>query len=261
MVNPAATAFLHARAWNAAHLAAMRFLACLLCAAAALSAAPLHAQPVAIVEQWVVEAGASRFVSSPLARVEREAIAAYGPFRVLDDARAALVGGTDGSSPAAFAAMLGDFPGLATLEMVECPGTLDDAANLRLGRMIRAAGLATSVPDGGSVRSGGVELFLAGERREIADEAEFAVHAWEDEDGMQARHYPADAPEHRKYLAYYLEMGLDAEEARAFYAMTNSVPHESALWLSGAEMRSWIDAAPAGAAVRIAYLDLSAPLN
>jgi len=242
----------------------MRMLARLLLAFAAFAAAPVQAGQsgrVVIVEEWVEEDGAARLVSGPLALAERAAIAAYGPFRVLDAHRAALVGQTDSASPARFSAMLRDFPALDTLELVECPGTLDDAANLRLGRMIRAAGLATSVPDGGSVRSGGVELFLAGSRREAADGAEFAVHAWEDEDGVQAGDYAADAPENARYLAYYREMGMSAAQARAFYAMTNSAPFESALWLTGAEMRRWVDAARPGEETRLAYLDLDGLLN
>ena len=154
--------------------------------------------------------GATRFVAGPVAEAEDRAIAAYGPFRVLDDHTAALVGMTDCSTPAQFAAMLRDFPGLARLDMLECAGTADDRSNLRLGRMIRAAGLATHVPAGGSVRSGGVELFLAGITRQVDDGAEFAVHAWEDEDGRQATDYAESAPENAKYLAYYREMGMSA---------------------------------------------------
>ena len=157
-------------------------------------------------------------------------------------------------------AMLRDFPGLATLAFVECPGTYDDRANLALGRMIRAAGLAAWVPEGGSVRSGAVELVLAGASVRIDDGAEFAVHAWEDEDGFEADDYAADSPENRKYLAYYREMGMSAEQAASFYAMTNSVPFEDARWLGGAEMRAWIGGDD-GAAPRLAYLDLEPALN
>jgi hypothetical protein len=204
-----------------------------------------------------VETGASRFVSPALARAERSAIAAYGPFRVLDERTAALVGGTDEASPAAFRAMLREHPGLATLAFIECPGTYDDRANLALGRMIRAAGLAAWVPDGGSVRSGAVELVLAGTSLRIHDGAEFAVHAWEDDAGYEASDYAADSAENRKYLAYYREMGLPDPEA--FYAMTNSVPFEDARWIDGAEMRRWI--AGVTSAPRLAYLDLGPALN
>jgi hypothetical protein len=167
-------------------------------------------------------------------------LAQYGPFRVLDDRRAALVGSTDIASPRQFDAMMRDFPGLAVLELVEAPGTSHDLANLALGRKIRAAGLDTHVPTGGSVRSGAVELFLAGKRHMIAPGASFAVHSWMDSRGMEPRHFAEDAPENRLYLDYYEEMGMEADHARAFYAMTNSVPHADALWLDAATMERWV---------------------
>jgi hypothetical protein len=169
----------------------------------------------------------------------RQGIAQYGPFVVLDSRRVALVGVTDRSTPAMFSAMLHDFPALAQLDMVECPGTHDDIANIRLGRMIRAAGMVTYVPPIGSVRSGAVELFFAGVARDISDGAEFAVHSWRDDDGHEAKDFAADAPENTKYLDYYREMGMGADQAQAFYTFTNSVPHSSARWLTAPDMRRW----------------------
>lgn len=259
----------------------MRRIVALVCLVLAALAAPAHAgwtkvSETTVVEEWIdgqwVEIareegiGSGRFLSGANEEAVR-GIAEYGPFRVLDARRAALVGITDENSPADFAALLRDHPAIETLELIDCPGTYDDKANLRLGRMIRAAGLATHVPRGGSVRSGAVELFIAGARRTIEDGARFAVHAWMDEDGREATQYAASDPENRKYLAFYREMGMDAEEARSFYALTNSAPHEEALWLSAEEMRGWIataDGAPA--APRLAYLgvvdlDLGAALN
>ena len=165
----------------------------------------------------------------------------YGPFQVLDENRAALVGTTDRMSPAQFSAMLEDHPAIALLELVEAPGTRDDVANLQLGRMIREAGISTYVPENGSVRSGAVELFLAGQERLVADGAEFAVHSWRDNYGREPDDYAPDAPENRLYLDYYAEMGMSAERARQFYDMTNSVPHSRALWLGAEDMRPWIE--------------------
>lgn len=167
-------------------------------------------------------------------------VAQYGPFRVLDDKRAALMAATDIASPRHFEAMLRDHPGLAVLEMPDAPGTSHDLANLALGRKIRAAGLETHVPAGGSVRSGAVELFLAGTRQTIAPGATFAVHSWMDTRGLEPGHFAEDAPENRLYLDYYEEMGMKPDHARAFYAMTNSVPHSGALWLDAAAMERWI---------------------
>ena len=118
----------------------------------------------------------------------------YGPFRVLDARRAALVDVTDGDSVGAFEALLRDHPGIATLELIDCPGTEDDRANLRLGRMIRARGIATHVPANGFVASGAVDLYLAGVRRSADDGAEFAVHSWEDDSGREPADYAPDAP-------------------------------------------------------------------
>ena len=234
---------------------------------AALCATPAVAQTVTVVEEWVVvESTASRYVSALQQQTEQAAIAAYGPFRVIDASTVALVGITDAASPAHFSAMLDAFPAIDTLEFVEAPGTHDDRANLALGRMIRERGIATRADHGGSVRSGAVELFLAGTTMEIAPDSQFAVHGWLDDWGRGAEDYPAEAPEHRRYLDYYVEMGMNESQARAFYAMTNSVPFEDALWLTGREMRDWVGAAPEGdgreESVRaLAYLDFEPVLQ
>jgi hypothetical protein len=190
------------------------------------------------VEEVVEEQGSERFVAAPA--VDVPAIASFGPFRVLDPGRAALVGETDGFTPHEFQAMLRAFPGVQVLEMIDCPGTVDDTANLRLGRMIRAAGLTTHVPADGSVRSGAVELFLAGANRSAEPSAEFAVHSWLDTNGQEAGDFAADDPVNRTYLAYYREMGLTPENAAAFYALTNSVPNEQALWLHTSDIARFI---------------------
>jgi hypothetical protein len=197
-----------------------------------------------------VRAEPVRFIAAaPRALPARAAgIARFGPFRVLDGKRAALVDSTDAASPRAFMAMLAAYPDLEVIEFADAPGTSNDLANLALGRAIRAAGLATHVPDGGSARSGAVELFLAGTRRTMAPQALFAVHSWRDEIGREPDDFSPDAPENRLYLDYYAEMGMTKDEADAFYAMTNSVPHASALWLKGTDMARWV--APGEAAPR-----------
>jgi hypothetical protein len=229
----------------------MRRILALLLAFAAFAGAPAYAAG---------DNHSERYVSGvPLERVA--GIATYGPFRVTDAGHAALVGITDEQSPRQFAAMLRDYPAIRELDLVECPGTFDDIANLALGRMIRRAGIETHVPANGSVRSGAVELFIAGARRSVDDGARFAVHAWEDEDGVQATDLPADAPENSKYVAFYREMGMSPERASAFYALTNSVPNEQALWLSASEMRGWVLSGDAPLAPKLAYLDLGDLLN
>ena len=226
----------------------MRCLAALALSLIAFSAVPAAAQVVTVTEtveitEYISDdaqvSGSERFVMAAPVELPR-GIASFGPFRVLDPGRAALVDATDEASPAQFQAMLRAYPGIALIEMIECPGTEDDRANLKLGRMIHARGISTHVPAGGSVRSGGVELFLAGKSRIADPGAEFAVHSWADEDGREAKDYAANAPENRAYIAYYEDMGMAEPQARAFYAMTNSVPNARAKWLTAADMGLWV---------------------
>jgi len=210
------------------------------------------------ITETIIEQPA-RFIARPVPFAEAgRGLVQYGPFRILDGKRAALVGATDTASPRAFAAMLAAHPGIEVIEFLDASGTSNDLANLALGRAIRAAGLATHVPAGGSARSGAVELFLAGTRRSMDPGALFAVHSWRDEAGREPADFAPDAPENRLYLDYYAEMGMSAEEARAFYAMTNSVPHAGARWLRGSEMARWI--APGAASRRRLAPGLPAPV-
>ena len=265
----------------------MRRIASFLLGLVALAAQPVlaqtvgqaYAQPVVVYQEVIEEeivvpdTGSERFVQTPARSADfvhaepadiPRGIARFGPFRVLDGQRAALVDVTDERSAVQFAAMLKAYPGLRTLEMIECPGTEDDRANLRIGRMIRAQGMTTHVPRGGSVRSGAVELFLAGAKRVADAGSEFAVHSWSDNLGLEPDDYAADAPENRVYVTYYREMGMTEQEARAFYAMTNSVPQADALWLSSADMGRWVrldTLRPVAPLVAELTLDSGAALN
>lgn len=248
----------------------LRYLAPLL----AVFAVPATAQErVVVYEEWVevvpAENTASRYVSPQHAAVEAAAIAAFGPFRVIDARTVVIVDVTDDRSPAHFSAMIARFPHVQVLEFVEAPGTHDDRANLALGRLIRAHNIRTRVPAGGSVRSGAVELVIAGAIRDIDGNSEFAVHGWLDDLGRGAEDFAPGAPEHRRYLDYYAEMGMSEAQASAFYRMTNSVPFESALWLTGEDMIGWLgeseDAAQAGAEAdvmaRLDHLDFEPVLQ
>lgn len=158
--------------------------------------------------------------------------AVYGPFRVISADSVEMSGTVDSQSPALFRQMLQKYPGIKTIEMIDCDGSVDEEANLSLARQIRRAGINTHVPSRGSVRSGAVELFLAGVRHTADKGAEFVVHSWMDEDGLEANDYPPHDPVHAEYLNYYAEMGIPADKAQAFYTLTNSVPFAEQLKLS-----------------------------
>lgn len=236
---------------------------CIAAVLALLLAAPGHAQgivvetsfetidgsdwgddPVELTYSDADDAGSSlaegnqRFAEVDLSdvRPSRRAIASYGPFHVIDGATVEMIGTVDSASPAAFARMLAAHPGLNRLVMRECPGSIDEHANLQLARAVRRAGMATHVPRGGSIRSGAVELWLAGARRSAETGAEFGVHSWRDEDGREARDYAVADPVHGEYLNFYREMGMDDGAARRFYALTNSVGFDDLRLLGAQDM-------------------------
>jgi hypothetical protein len=222
-----------------------RLFAPAMLAFAALVGAPAFAAATITVEEIVYEdapEGAERFIADQFAEVSpsRAPIASFGPFHMVSPTRAELIGSIESETPAQFRALLRAFPALAQIDMIDCPGTGDDEANFALARMVRKAGIATYIPDGGSVRSGGVELFLAGAKRSAAPSAEFAVHSWMDEDGLEADDFAADDPVNLEYIAFYREMGLSETQARAFYALTNSAPHDDALYLGTGDIARYV---------------------
>jgi hypothetical protein len=160
----------------------------------------------------------------------------FGPFTIINAAEAQLNGATDEATPDQFRQMIRHYPTIKRISMIDCPGTENDDANLEVARMIRKAGISTHVPASGSVRSGGVELFLAGLKRTYEKGAQFGVHSWIDEDGIQARDVPANDPINAAYISYYQEIGLPLQTARAFYEFTNQTAFNDIHYMSEQEL-------------------------
>ena len=57
---------------------------------------------------------------------------------------------------------------------------------------------------------------------------------------MEPDDYADNDPVNREYVDYYREMGMSDEKAKAFYAMTNSVPHDDALYLKPRDIAAYI---------------------
>jgi ATP-dependent protease ClpP protease subunit len=212
------------------------FLAAMQAASVAYAADTTTTTVETFTEEWVEPDGdlVEGAADAPRARIK--SIAHYGPFHVVAANRAELRGSIESETLRQFKAMLFAYPGIKQIDIVDCPGTGDDAANFAIARLIRQKGISTFVPDGGFAGSGGVELFLSGTKRRAAPTAEFAVHSWRDENGREANDYAANAPENLAYINFYKEIGMEDGKAKAFYAMTNSVPHSSALYLKPSDI-------------------------
>lgn len=147
-----------------------------------------------------------------------------------------LLGTVDSDSPSQVYDALKDSPGIRVVVLVNVPGSADDEANLKLGRMLRQAGISTYLPARGLVASGGVDLLLSGARRIVERGAMVGVHSWADSDGSSGDAIPREHPHHRLYLEYYQEMGVTQE----FYWFTlGAAPPEGMHWMTEAELERY----------------------
>ncbi len=192
-------------------------------------------------ESYVYQDTITRYIpDQKFAPTQHKAIATYGSFRVVAAERAEMIGTTDSYSMDRFNQMMAAYPFIKQIDMIDVAGTIDDEINLKLAVKINAMGIATHVPQNGSVRSGGVELFLAGKKRTAHPTANFAVHSWIDEDGLEPHDYAADHPIHKSYIDYYRNIaGMSSKQAHDFYWMTNSAPHNSLINLTKSDIAAY----------------------
>lgn len=151
----------------------------------------------------------------------------------VDGTTATMIGVIDSSTPDRVRALLADNPDLATIVMVEVPGSVDDEANLEASRLIRNASLGTHATADSVLASGGVDFFLAGAIRTYEPGAQFGVHSWATGSGVEGIDVPRNDPEHTRYLDYYAEMGIEAD----FYWFTlEAAPADDIYWMTEEEL-------------------------
>ena len=128
----------------------------------------------------------------------------------VDGTTAVLTGDLTSNAPKKIERLLAENPNLEWIEMLYCPGSLDDEAVMEAGRLLRASGVNTIVPVDGEIYSGGVDLFTAGVRRIVLDGGIVGVHSWK-AGSMEGAELSEDDPEHEMYLLYYADMGIPEE--------------------------------------------------
>ena len=138
-------------------------------------------------------------------------------------------------TPAGFERRLRENPRIDTVVLGQIDGSIDAAATHRMGRRIRAMGLATELRSGSVVDSGGVELFIAGAKRRMAPGAVLGVHSWRN-GWREGSSYPPQSLEHEMTRRYVAEMlGSDA-----FYWFTlQAAPSDEIHEMTAAEIRRY----------------------
>ncbi|MGH1344078.1 MAG: hypothetical protein ACRBN8_21140 [Nannocystales bacterium] len=153
-----------------------------------------------------------------------------------------ILGTLDSSTHALLLPLLRAHPEVGTLVLTANGGSIDDAANLELGRALRRREIATRVASRGVIASGAVDLFLAGARRSIGVGAKVGVHSWEHcftDDAhpqpvcKQAKDHPVDDPGHGMHRDYTVEMlGSDV----FYWFSIEAAGSDSIHWMSSSEL-------------------------
>ena len=123
---------------------------------------------------------------------------------------AVMTGDLTSSAPRKVERLLAEHPDLELIELLDCPGSMDDTAVFQAARMVRESGINTRVPDNGEIYSGAVDFFIAGVQRMVVDGGIVGVHSWSD-GSLEGSQLPPDDPEHDMYEVYYQEMGVSED--------------------------------------------------
>ncbi|MBT5873814.1 MAG: alpha/beta hydrolase, partial [Candidatus Latescibacteria bacterium] len=105
------------------------------------------------------------------------------------------------------------------------------------GRVIRSAGLNTTIPADGAVASGGTDVFLAGIFREVEPGGMVGVHTWQTTDGegnvIVGSELPTADPRHLIFRNYYREMAIP----EVFYWFSiQAAPADDIHWMTRQEL-------------------------
>lgn len=143
----------------------------------------------------------------------------YGIFNVKNDTTITMNGTIGGRTDNHFDNLLKKYPNIKWVELENCPGSRNDEVNLKVAKKMYDLGLNTRVFSGSEIASGAVDLFLAGNKREVQSGAKIGVHSWAG-GGKAPTELPKEDPEHYLYIDFYKSIGMSDSAAKEFYFFT-----------------------------------------
>ena len=117
----------------------------------------------------------------------------------------------DSSTPQKVTELINNNPEVGVIIMAYGPGSDDDDSNVQAAQLIHNAGIATCVPDNGTIASGAVDFFLAGVIRRLGDNTFVGVHSWADGNNVEGGDLPMDHPDHQLFLDFYEAIGISPD--------------------------------------------------
>lgn len=134
--------------------------------------------------------------------------------------------------------LIKNHPEVKTIVFEQVPGSVNDEVNVQTGRLIRNAGFTTVLLSDSEIASGGVDLFMAGERRVVAYGGRIGVHSWGDPGtDIKAAELPRDHEMHKHQIEYFSLMMPKGVE---FYFYTlEAAEFDNIHWMSEEEIKEW----------------------
>jgi len=146
----------------------------------------------------------------------------------------------DETTPDVIANLFEEHPEVKIITMIDVPGSADDSSNLKVARLIRQNGISTFVPFKGMIASGGVDFFLAGINRELADSTLVGVHSWYEYDSTGAIINAQDLPKNHEMHKMFLDFYHDIKIAEDFYWYTLEVAAPDTIhWMNAEEIKKY----------------------
>ncbi|TNE54147.1 MAG: alpha/beta hydrolase [Bacteroidetes bacterium] len=134
-----------------------------------------------------------------------------------------------------FERFLKQYPQTKLLVLEKIPGSINDEWNVKTCLLVHRSGINTALHHDSEIASGGVDLFISGNRRFIEDGAKIGVHSWRDlrKEGSE---YPKDSEEHQIFLDFFQEIQMDT----SFYWYTLKAASAADIhWMSPDEIEQY----------------------
>lgn len=132
-----------------------------------------------------------------------------------------------------FVKAINENPKVKTIVLEKIPGSINDEWNVKTCIFLHEKGLNTELLPHSIIESGGVDLFISGNKRRIAKGAEIGVHSWSDlkKDGIE---YPKDSQEHEIFIDFFEKIDFDIN----FYWYTlKAAPANGMHYMSNKEIK------------------------
>ncbi len=128
-----------------------------------------------------------------------------------------------------------EHPNIKNLVLENIPGSVNDEWNVKSCSLIHHNGMNTELLPHSIIASGGVDLFISGNKRTIAKGAKIGVHSWSD-GKKEGKDYPRDSDQHDVFIEMFDLIEMDT----SFYWYTLiAAPANDIHWMSDEEIERY----------------------